>query len=84
MKKFKFTAEMFSRAELQAKFGDDAPWFYARIAEIANCELNNFGKEPENAEPHDMKAHDGKVVRETGIVEGCNRCLRLKLNLEVA
>lgn len=34
----KFTAEMFSRAELQRVFGDKAAWFYKRIAQIAEDE----------------------------------------------
>jgi hypothetical protein len=34
-----FKPEDFSRAELQRVFGDNADWFYLRLAEIANLEL---------------------------------------------
>lgn len=34
-----FHWEDFSRTELQGKFGDEAEWYYKRIAQIANDEL---------------------------------------------
>lgn len=54
MKPFRFTAEHFSRSELQRKFGEDAPWFYERLAQIANSEL---------------EAHEATCERVTGYID---------------
>ena len=58
--KTEYTADDFSRAELQRKFGDDAEWFYKRLAQIANDEL-----------PAIVEARLQERLRDAPTVYGC-------------